>query len=122
MNIALTILTHWNFILFDRECEEINQKINNETGGQGEDINWLKIKSGNLNIIWKIKIREILRYSDLMILSISKTDSKYEFPSSQDKGERVKRILIFTSVKSYKKNEIYITLAWVHMEMNGVFN
>lgn len=121
MNIVLTILTHWNSILFDRECEETNQKINSETGGR-EDINWLKIKSGSLNIIWKFKIREILSYSDPMILSISKTDSKYEFPSSQDKGEKVKRILIFYISEKLTKNEIYISLAWVHMEMNGVFN
>lgn len=32
MNIVLTILTHWNSILFYRECEETNQKINNEIG------------------------------------------------------------------------------------------
>lgn len=119
MNIVLTILTHWKSILFDRECEETNQKINNETGGKG--IYGLQIKSVNLNSIWKVKIREILSYSDPMILSISKSDSKMNFLAAKTREKKSKEYWFSHQGKAYK-NEICIILVWVYMEMNGVFD
>lgn len=56
-----------------------------------------------------------------MILSISKTDSKMSFLAAKTREKKSKEYWFSHQWKAYK-NEIYITLAWDHMEMNGVFN